>query len=132
MFSKKPNETTRLPCFIGLPIPAAAACVVSLALFIASDFGTVLPVQVRVTLISLGLLFIGSLMISPWKFPGLKNLRFKVSSFLLVVTTGLVACLFFLGLVDHFTEVFFLVSWLYVLVAFPIFAITYQRKTKRL
>ncbi|EPP33003.1 CDP-alcohol phosphatidyltransferase family protein, partial [Chlamydia psittaci 84-8471/1] len=41
-------------------------------------------------------------------------------------------CLFFLGLVDHFTEVFFLVSWLYVLVGFPIFAITYQRKTKRL
>ncbi|SYX09242.1 CDP-diacylglycerol-serine O-phosphatidyltransferase,CDP-alcohol phosphatidyltransferase [Chlamydia poikilotherma] len=131
LFSKKPADTTRHSCFIGLPIPAAAACVVSLALFIASDFSTVLPVQVRVILISLGLLFIGSLMISPWKFPGIKNLRFKVSSFLLVVTTGLVACLFFLGLVDHFTEVFFLVSWLYVLVVFPIFAITYQGKKKR-
>ncbi|BAE81007.1 phosphatidylserine synthase [Chlamydia felis Fe/C-56] len=131
LFSKKTADSPRHSCFIGLPIPAAAACVVSLALFIASNFSTILPVQVRVVLISLGLLFIGSLMISPWKFPGIKNLRFKVSSFLLVVTTGLVACLFFLGLVDHFTEVFFLVSWLYVFAVFPIFAITYQGKKKR-
>lgn len=126
----KSKDPSRPSCFIGLPIPAAAACVVSLALLLASDFSTSLPVSARVSLISLSLLFIGSLMISPWKFPSMKNLRFNVTSFLLVVTTGLVACLFFLGLLDHFPEVFFLVSWLYVLLVFPIFAISYHRKSK--
>lgn len=131
LFSKKSSDTARVSCFIGLPIPAAAACVVSLSLFLVSNFSTTLPDQVRTILISSSLLFSGSLMVSPWKFPGIKNLRFKISSFLLVATTGLVACLLFLGLVDHFIEVFFLVSWLYVCIIFPIFAIAYHRKTRR-
>ncbi|EPP34687.1 CDP-alcohol phosphatidyltransferase family protein [Chlamydia ibidis] len=127
LFSKDPSDASRSTCFIGLPIPSGAAAVVSLALLLASDFSTILPIEVRVILLSLGLLFIGSLMISPWKFPSLKNFRFRVSSFLLVVSIGLVACLFFLGLVDHFTEVFFLASWLYVFIVFPIFAITHRK-----
>lgn len=118
-------------CFTGLPIPAAAACVVSLALFLAVDLASILPEPLHAFVLSLGLLFIGGLMISTWKFPAIKNLRFKVSSFLLVTIIALVACLFFLGLVDHFTEVFFLVSWLYVLVIFPTFLV-YQKRGSRL
>ncbi|WP_066483408.1 CDP-alcohol phosphatidyltransferase family protein [Candidatus Chlamydia sanziniae] len=128
LFSKKAIDNSRPYCFIGLPIPAAAASVVSLALFLASDFTT--SPRLRISLLSCALLCIGGLMISPWKCPGVKNFRFNISSFLLVAITGLAACLFFLGLVDHFVEVFFLVSWLYTLVVFPIFAIIYRQKSK--
>ncbi|WP_201456302.1 phosphatidylcholine/phosphatidylserine synthase [Chlamydia sp. 17-3921] len=127
LFSKS-TDITRTGCFIGLPIPAAAASIVSLALFLASDEAVSFPIKVRVILVSFALLCIGGLMISPWKFPSIKTLHFKVSSFLLVIMTGLIACLLFLGLVDHFVEVFFLVSWLYILIIFPIFAITHRKK----
>ncbi|WP_100934155.1 CDP-alcohol phosphatidyltransferase family protein [Candidatus Chlamydia corallus] len=129
LFSQKTVDVSKPYCFIGLPIPAAAASIVSLALFLASDFFPDLPAQIRVGLLSFALLFIGGLMISPWKFPGIKQFRFNVSSFLLVVTIGLAACLFFSGLVDHFVEVFFLVSWLYTLVGFPIFSIICRKKS---
>lgn len=123
VFSKnKPNTEFDSLCFTGLPIPAAAAAIVSLALFLVS--GTIsLSTQLHGLLLALGMILIGSLMISPWKFPSMKNLRFKISSFFVVLITGLVACLFFLGLIDHFIEVFFLTSWSYILFIFPIFSL---------
>ena len=113
--------------FTGLPIPAAAACVVSLGVLLASDTLNNLPEKARVLLLSLGLLLSGCLMISTWRFPGLKHFRFRVSSSLLVLGIGLGACLFFSGLVDHFNQVFFLVSWLYVLVISPLFCFINRR-----
>lgn len=130
LFSKSPNTSRTVGCFIGLPIPAAAASVVSLALFLVSDNAASVSANVRSFLLSCALLFIGGLMISPWKFPSIKTFRYRVSSFLLAAITGVIACLLFLGLVDYFVEVFLLISWLYVLVIFPIFTITYVKKRK--
>lgn len=130
LFSKSPDTSRTVGYFIGLPIPAAAASVVSLALFLVSDNATSVSANVRSFLLSCALLFIGGLMISPWKFPSIKTFRYRVSSFLLAAITGVIACLLFLGLVDYFVEVFLLISWLYVLVIFPRFTITYVKKEK--
>lgn len=122
VFSKNTNNSDFDSfCFTGLPIPAAAAAVVSLSLFLVS--GTV-PISnfIHSLLLAIGMLLIGCLMISPWKFPSMKSLRFKISSFFVVIITGLVACLFFLGLIDHFIEVFFLSSWSYIVLVFPLFS----------
>lgn len=129
LFSSATDNAPKVSYFIGLPIPSGAACIVSLSLFLTSaDIVAVIPDHLRAGLLSVGLLFIGGLMISPWKFPSLKNLRFKVSSFLIVTATCCSACLFLLGVVDHFPEVFFLASWSYVLIVFPIFSSIHKRK----
>lgn len=106
--------------FTGLPIPAAAIAVVSANLFLVTDeIQQVISFtdQARAWLL-IGVLFLtGYLMISRWKFPSLKNLRVHVASFRVVFLTALSAVLLVYGALNHFGVVFFIISWLYILIA---------------
>ncbi len=104
--------------FTGLPIPAGAACAVSLNLFLNSptakawfdlgDFSKTLT-------ISIGTLIVGLFMISKAKFPSLKTLKVNVTSFYLVFATVVVAIFLLYGIINHFSLVLFIVSWGYLL-----------------
>ncbi len=106
--------------FTGLPIPAAAAAVVSMNLLMAStELHSVVEVseEVRVGVLFATLLSIGYFMISRWKFPSLKSLHIRLVSFQVVFLTVMAAASIFYGLLHHFVLIFFGFSWLYVFVA---------------
>lgn len=106
--------------FTGLPIPAAAAAVVSANLLFVSDefryFFTISENTRAFTLLFVQVL-IGYFMVSRWKFPSLKTLHIRVGSFQTVFLTVLAAVFIFYGLLHHFAVVLFSFSWLYVAVA---------------
>lgn len=106
--------------FTGLPIPAAAAAVVSGNLFLASDeFRSILTLsdETRIWIMIVQLVMIGYFMISRWKFPSLKSLNMRVASFQLVFLTVVVAVVIFYGLLHHFAVVLFACSWSYLVIA---------------
>lgn len=106
--------------FTGLPIPAAAAAVVSTNLFLMSPelLSIWEPSETTRSLILFGTMFVlGYFMISRWKFFSMKALHIRVSSFQLVFLTALSAVLIFYGLLHHFSVVFVIVTWAYVVVA---------------
>lgn len=106
--------------FTGMPIPAAAAAVVSANLFFVSNemhsFWVVSDL-LRAWMMFGIMIFVGYLMISRWKFPSLKKLHVRVKSFQIVFFTVLFAVLIVYGLLNHFPAVFFAVSWTYLLLA---------------
>jgi CDP-diacylglycerol---serine O-phosphatidyltransferase len=108
--------------FTGLPIPAAASAAVSSALLLMSplfsQFGWSL--QTRAWILIALQLIIGYFMVSRWKFPSAKALHFRVPSIYLVFVTGICAVLFLYGILDFFAEVYFLVSWLYLLIGWSL------------
>lgn len=107
--------------FIGLPIPSAAAAVVSTNLLLASsEFRSLfnLGEETRAILLGLTLLVIGYFMVSRWKFPSFKSLHIRVGSFQVVFLTVVSAVVLFYGLLHHFAAVFFMLSWLYIVVSF--------------
>lgn len=108
--------------FTGLPIPAAASAAVSAALILISPLmeSVALSVRARALILSVLLLILGYFMISRWKFPSVKALHFRVPSFYLVFATGVAAVLILYGILDFFAEAFFIVSWLYLLVAWSL------------
>ncbi len=109
--------------FTGLPIPAAAAALVSINLFLASSdrqFLFDLSDDTRAIILTLSMLIIGYFMVSRWKFPSLKTFHVRVSSFGTVFITVFTAVLVFYGLLHHFALVFFIISWLYILIAWTI------------
>ena len=106
--------------FTGLPIPAAAAAVVSGNLFLVSDeFNAVfsLSEMTRFWILFGIMIILGYLMISRWKFPSLKKLHVRVASFRVVFITVIIAALIFYGILHHFPVVFFIISWLYLVIA---------------
>lgn len=106
--------------FTGLPIPAAAAAIVSGNLFLASDeFRSLFTISetTRTWIMILQLIVVGYFMISRWKFPSLKSLHIRVASFQLVFLTVLSAVVIFYGLLHHFAVVFFCCAWGYLVVA---------------
>lgn len=106
--------------FTGLPIPAAAAAVVSANLFLASNefkFLAAISEETRAWILFAILVVIGYLMISRWKFPSLKSLHIRVASFQLVFLTVLIAVFIFYGILNHFPVVFAAISWGYVVIA---------------
>jgi CDP-diacylglycerol---serine O-phosphatidyltransferase len=123
--------------FTGLPIPAGAAAAISLNLFLFSpEFRSLarLSENSEVWILSLGLIMLGYCMISRWKFPSIKTLEIKVSSFQTVFLTVLAAVLIFFGVLHYFALVFFIISWGYVFIAW-LFAIIRKlagRKSKTL
>lgn len=107
--------------FTGLPIPAAASAIISLILFIHSPEGAFFIDPTRDTHLILSLtamILLGYLMVSRWRFFSLKTLRFKVTSFHLVLFTAIGAVLILYGIYQHFALVFFALSWLYIILAF--------------
>lgn len=112
--------------FIGLPIPAAAAGAVSTALILLSpiwkdSFG--LNMKTRAVILIFVMLLLGYCMVSRWKFPSLKALHFRVPTFYLVFGTGIVAVFILYGILDYFAEAFFIISWLYLLLAWTLLII---------
>ncbi len=106
--------------FTGLPIPAAAAAAVSCNLFVVSDIFRkiiVLTEEMRASLLVFAMIFLGYLMVSRWKFPSLKTLRIKVVSFQQIFLTVLSAVAIFYGVMYHFPLIFFLFSWIYIVIA---------------
>ncbi|MCB1118410.1 MAG: CDP-alcohol phosphatidyltransferase family protein [Chlamydiia bacterium] len=101
--------------FTGLPIPAAAACIVSLDLFLLSS-GVGLKEQVWIHFFTM--ILIGYLMISRIQFPSVKTLQIRVASFQMLFASILVAVLIFWGLLHNFPLMFVIASWSYVLIAF--------------
>lgn len=107
--------------FTGMPIPAAAAAAVSANLFLASEeFKNMLTIsqEARAWILFFALLVIGYFMISQWKFPSLKALHIRITSFQQVfLTVAFTVFVVFYGIMQHFSVVFLLVSWGYVIVA---------------
>ncbi len=106
--------------FTGLPIPAAAAAAVSLNLFLfESDIPWMshLSNTAQTWILSIMLMLLGYCMVSRWKFPSIKSLEIRVSSFRLVFLTVLSAVLIFYGILHHFALVFAALSWGYIIVA---------------
>jgi CDP-diacylglycerol--serine O-phosphatidyltransferase len=106
--------------FTGLPIPAAAAAVVSMNLLLFSkELNSLLTIseEQRLGILFFTLLAIGYFMISRWKFPSFKQLHIRVASFQVVFMTVMLAVAIFYGLLHHFVSVFFALSWLYILIA---------------
>lgn len=106
--------------FTGLPIPAAAAAVVSGNLFLASDeFRSIwtLSDDARAWIMIVQLVVVGYFMISRWKFPSLKSLNMRVASFQLVFLTVVCAVVIFYGLLNHFAVVLFACAWTYLVIA---------------
>lgn len=106
--------------FTGLPIPAAAAAVVSGNLFLVSEeFRSLMTLseETRAWIMILQLVVVGYFMISRWKFPSLKTLHIRVASFQLVFLTVVSAVVIFYGLLHHFAVVFFACAWGYLATA---------------
>lgn len=123
--------------FTGLPIPAAAAAVVSGNLFLVSEeFRSfiILSEEARVWLMIGGLIVVGYFMISRWKFPSMKTLHIRVASFQLVFLTVVSAVVIFYGLLHHFAIVFFCSAWGYLVIAWilSLIRIISGKKSKRL
>jgi CDP-diacylglycerol---serine O-phosphatidyltransferase len=106
--------------FTGLPIPAAAAAAVSINLFLVSDeFQSIwkMSEKMHAGILFFVMIILGYFMISRWKFPSLKTLHIRVSSFQIVFLTVVSTVLIFYGIFHHFSVVFFIISWGYVIAA---------------
>lgn len=106
--------------FTGLPIPAAAGAAVSMNLMLQTPpFNAWVATggTVHVVLMVCVLLLIGYLMISRWRFPSLKTLRFRVGSFQAVFLSVIIAVIIFYGILHHFAISLFIICWGYILLA---------------
>lgn len=124
--------------FTGLPIPAGAAAAISGNLFLLSDeFKSMISIsnETRAWILFFQMLILGYFMISRWKFPSLKTLQFRVHSFerVFVIVVFTVFVLFF-GVIQHFSVVFFMISWSYLIVAWilSIIRVISGKRSKRL
>lgn len=106
--------------FTGLPIPAAAAAVISANLFLASEElkqALSIDPQTHFWILFIVLIIIGYFMVSRWKFPSFKSLHIRVTNFrqvfLIVVFSVFVI---FYGFLQHFSVTFALFSWTYVVI----------------
>lgn len=123
--------------FTGLPIPAAAGAAVSINLFLADfsvDQNVIFGSVPKVWILIFSLFLLGYLMVSRWRFPSMKTLRIKVSSFQMVFITVLLAVFIFYGIFHYFSIVFFTACWGYIAVSLflSLIRITTGKKSKTL
>ncbi len=123
--------------FTGLPIPAAALTAVSSNMIIASPYADkFFPFSdtTRAIVLTCIMIVLAYFMISRWKFPSLKTLHFRVSSFHLVFFTVLVAIFVLYGILYFFPIILATVTWAYILVAWilSIIRIIAGKKSKTL
>lgn len=106
--------------FTGLPIPAAAAAVVSVNLFFLSPIVRQwidLSNANRAILLICAMVVLGYLMVCRLKFPSLKVLHWKIPSFHLAFLTVVVAVFVLYGILYFFAEALAIFSWGYVALA---------------
>jgi CDP-diacylglycerol--serine O-phosphatidyltransferase len=117
--TKAPVEPqTQTQFFTGLPIPAAAAAVVSANLFMFSpdlNANFYIDNDFAAVVLSTASFIIGYFMVSKWPFPSLKNLNIRVASFELVFCLVVVAVFLFYGIMNRFALTFFLITWGYII-----------------
>lgn len=116
----KEEQSSGQKHFTGLPIPAAAAALVSLNLFLVSDEMeslSTLSEDNRGMILFFSMVVLGYFMISRWKFFSLKTLHIRVASFRMVFLTVIVAVLLFYGILNHFPVTFLILSWGYIFLA---------------
>ncbi len=121
--ASKEEVVTTQKHFTGLPIPAAAAAALSAGLISISPLIEEMigwSVMTRAWVMIGVLTVLGYFMVSRWKFPSAKALHFRVHSFYLVFAIGVIAVLLLYGILDYFAEVFFVISWLYLLIAWSL------------
>ena len=109
--------------FTGLPIPAAAACVVSLNLFLNSPlaqewFGLTLTQDALI--LACSMIVIGYFMISKWKFPSVKTFHVKVPSLQLVLLCVIVSICLLYGILYFFALSLVIVSFAYFAFGFTL------------
>jgi CDP-diacylglycerol--serine O-phosphatidyltransferase len=106
--------------FVGLPIPAAAGAAVSLNLFFHSTFAKkwfgLSDITMAMILICV-MIVLSYLMISKWKFPSLKTLRFRLPTFHLLLLTVIVAIFILYGIFYYFPLILVLGSVGYIITA---------------
>ncbi len=106
--------------FTGLPIPAAAAAVVSANLFLLSplvqQWFDISQTDRSIALIVV-MIVVGYLMVCRLKFPSLKVLHFKIPSFHLAFLTVVGAVLVLYGILYFFAVILAVVAWFYVGIA---------------
>jgi CDP-diacylglycerol---serine O-phosphatidyltransferase len=100
--------------FTGLPIPAAACTVVSSNLLLSV---LAIGAEQRALILLSILVVIGYFMISRWKFPSVRALRWRLPSFALVLTAALVTVLSLYGFLHYFPLTLALTCWTYVITA---------------
>lgn len=107
--------------FTGLPIPAAAAAAISGNLFLSSEeFNSLVEISVegRAWILFFQMIILGYFMISRWKFPSLKALHIRVTSFQQVfLIVAFTVFVIFYGIIQHFSIMFVCISWGYVFIA---------------
>lgn len=117
------NEIEKAPvskAFTGLPIPAGACIPLATTLFLMSDDASLIrefSLQQRATIASFVFFIVGYFMISRWKFPSLKSLHIRVTSFQLVLLTVVISSIVLFGALNHFALVLAAISWSYFLVS---------------
>lgn len=114
------EEVAHQKNFTGLPIPAAAAAIVSLNLFLVSadlKRWVFLSDRLRVGILFFAMVILGYFMISRWKFLSLKRLHIRVANFQVVFWTVVFSVILFYGILHHFSAIFLLLSWSYIVIA---------------
>lgn len=121
--SKAQDKKDKKKQFTGLPIPAAAAAVVSVNFLLISDIvqdHIELGVALRAKILILVMVLIGYLMISRWKFPSAKALHYRVPPAPLVLCTVLCGLIIIYAAIYHFPLVLFAGAWGYILVGWSL------------
>ncbi len=107
--------------FTGLPIPAAAFCVTSLAMLLQvySTKWNFAPESAQRIMIG-ATLFVAYMMISRWRFPSLKSINIKIYSFHFITTLAFLAVLFFILLSNDFAISILTISWGYLFISWTL------------
>lgn len=106
--------------FTGLPIPAACGACISANLFmasLASDYPEFMTYKMMIGIMIFVMTVLGYLMISRLRFPSLKSLQIKVSSFKIVFFSTLMTLLLFFGIMHDFPLFFFTITWIYPIIS---------------
>lgn len=111
------SDTSRV--FVGLPIPAAAAAVISPTLFLSSPLFAryfELFYGVKELMFPTIMIFVGYLMVSRLRFPSLKSVHFKLHSVQLLFLATIVTILVIYGIIYSLSLLLIVFSWGYILV----------------
>lgn len=114
------DQDEKLKNFTGLPIPAAASCIVSLILLLSS---TGMSQGSKLAIMCCAMISLGYLMISRLRFPSVKKMNWRVGSFHVVFAVVFVAAVLLYGMIYHFPLVFAFSAWAYVVVSLALSAI---------
>lgn len=109
--------------FTGLPIPAAAAIVLSTTLLLMSEeFQSFISFsdKTRALIASFVFFMIGYFMVSKWKFLSFKTLHIRVDSFQLMFLTVFLSTFILVGALHYFPIIFAIIAWSYFLIAFSL------------